>query len=71
MGTCKDPSEVVHIGDEVSVMVTKFDEKSKRISLSLKEVSRDPWLDKVELFKEGAIVSGSVAKIMNFGVFVY
>ncbi|MBP2633958.1 MAG: 4-hydroxy-3-methylbut-2-enyl diphosphate reductase [Firmicutes bacterium] len=66
----KDPSEVVRVGDEVSVMVTKFDEKSKRISLSLKEVSRDPWLDKVELFKEGAIVSGSVTKIMNFGVFV-
>jgi 4-hydroxy-3-methylbut-2-enyl diphosphate reductase len=66
----KSPSEVVNVGDEVSVMVTNFDEKTKRISLSLKEVSRDPWLDKVEIFQEGASVGGLVTKIMNFGAFV-
>ena len=66
----KDPSEIVNIGDEVRVMVTKVDKLTKRIALSLKDVIRDPWLDKVDLIKEGMIVEGIVVKLMDFGVFV-
>ncbi|WP_110953129.1 bifunctional 4-hydroxy-3-methylbut-2-enyl diphosphate reductase/30S ribosomal protein S1 [Anaerosinus massiliensis] len=65
----KEPSEVVQVGDKVSVMVTNFDEKTKRISLSLKDVYRDPWLDKVESLCENTLVDVTVVKIMSFGAF--
>mgnify|MGYP001194056008 CR=1 FL=1 len=66
----KTPSDVVNVGDEVTVVVTKLDEKSRKISLSLKQVSRDPWLDRVEQFSAGSSVTGTVTKIANFGAFV-
>lgn len=66
----KTPGEVVQVDDEVSVLIKNFDCKTKRISLSLKEVSRDPWLDKVLSLREGSCVRGTVAKIMDFGAFV-
>lgn len=66
----KHPSEVVQVGDEVSVFVKKFDTLTKRISLSLKEVSRDPWLDKAAMVREGSYATGKVTKIMEFGVFL-
>lgn len=66
----KTPYDVVNIGDEVTVVVTKLDEQSRKISLSLKQVSRDPWLDKIEQFSAGSSVKGVVTKIANFGAFV-
>lgn len=66
----KDPAEIMSIGDIVKVMVTKIDKEAKRISLSLKDIVRDPWLDKVDLIKEGMIVQGKVTKLMDFGAFV-
>ena len=66
----KDPAEIVSLGDIVKVMVTKIDKETKRISLSLKDIVRDPWLDKVDLIKEGMIVQGKVVKLMDFGAFV-
>lgn len=66
----KSPSEVVSIGDKVSVMVKSFDAAKKRISLSLKDVSRDPWLDKVEIISIGSYVTGKVIKIADFGAFM-
>lgn len=66
----KHPSEVVKEGDAVSVLVKKFDPDTKRISLSLKDVTKDPWLDKAERLKEGDYAVGKVAKIMDFGVFL-
>lgn len=66
----KHPSEVVQVGDQVSVLIKSVDAKAKRISLSLREVSRDPWLDKAETLREGSCVTGKVAKIMDFGVFL-
>lgn len=66
----KDPAEIMSIGDIVKVMVTKIDKEARRISLSLKDIVRDPWLDKVDLIKEGMIVQGKVTKLMDFGAFV-
>lgn len=66
----KNPKDVVSIGDKVSVMVKSFDAAKKRISLSLKDVSRDPWLDKVEIFNVGSYVIGKVVKIADFGAFL-
>jgi 4-hydroxy-3-methylbut-2-enyl diphosphate reductase len=66
----KSPHEVVSVGDEVKVMVIKVDTSAKKISLSLKQVERDPWLDTVTQFSEGMIITGKVSKIVKFGAFV-
>lgn len=66
----KTPSEVVSVGDEVEVAVLKADRQTRKISLSLKAVQRDPWFDKVENLAEGAILQGTVTKISSFGAFV-
>jgi 4-hydroxy-3-methylbut-2-enyl diphosphate reductase len=66
----KSPLEVVSVGDEVKVMVIKVDTPAKKISLSLKQVERDPWLDTVTQFSEGMIITGKVTKIVKFGAFV-
>jgi small subunit ribosomal protein S1 len=64
------PSEVVAVGDAVTVMVLKVDQAAKRISLSLKQVQADPWYDKVAALVPGKIVDGTVTKITAFGAFV-
>lgn len=66
----KSPSDVVSVGDEVTVQVLKVDQEKKKISLSLKYAERDPWLDKIEQFSVGMIVKGKVSKTAKFGAFV-
>lgn len=66
----KHPSDVVSVGDEVTVHVLKVDSNAKRISLSLKENQKDPWSDKAANLSEGKIVTGKVTKIAKFGAFV-
>jgi small subunit ribosomal protein S1 len=66
----KSPQEVVSLGDEIKVLILKIDSAAKRISLSLKEVGRDPWLDLIEQFSVGKVVKGKVTKITKFGAFV-
>lgn len=66
----KTVTEVVNVGDEVEVYVQKVDPIARRISLSLKQVQRDPWLDAVEDFSEGMTVTGKISKLAKFGAFV-
>jgi len=65
----KTPHEVVSVGDEVQVTVLKIDPTGKRISLSLKQAGRDPWLDVVEQFAINKIVTAKISKITTFGAF--
>ncbi len=66
----KTPGEIVQPGDEVEVFVLKADPVTKKISLSLKQVQRDPWLDLAEQLTEGQILPGIVTKTAKFGAFV-
>jgi len=66
----KTPSEVVNVGDEVDVVILKLDPQTRRISLSLKAVQRDPWLDVADSLKVGAVMTGKVTKTSKFGAFV-
>jgi 4-hydroxy-3-methylbut-2-enyl diphosphate reductase len=66
----KSPQEIVALGDQVKVLILKIDNEAKKISLSLKEVGRDPWLDLIEQYSVGAIVKGKVTKITKFGAFI-
>lgn len=65
-----DPSEVVNVGDKVKVYVIDFDKNSGRISLGLKEISKNPWNYVREKYKTGDIVHGIVTRIASFGAFV-
>ena len=65
----KTPHEVVSVGDEVQVVVLKVDAQNKKLSLSLKQVGRDPWLDLVEQFTVNHIVTATITKISSFGAF--
>ncbi len=64
------PSEVVKVGDKVTVEVLDVDLDRERISLSLKATQEDPWQRFARTHVPGQIVKGKVTKIVQFGVFV-
>ncbi len=64
------PSDVLKVGDEVDVYVKNVDADNKRISLSVKNTQRDPWLDKAEKYVEGDLLEGKIVKIAKFGAFM-
>ena len=66
----KHPSEVVKVGQEVEVQVLDVDLNRERISLGLKQTQEDPWRSLVKKYPVGAIVEGTVTKLVTFGAFV-
>ena len=66
----KHPNDVVHVGDEIQVMVLKVSEDRKKISLGLRQILPDPWTDVADHFQEGQIVKGTVTRLVPFGAFV-
>ncbi|MCH3943537.1 MAG: 30S ribosomal protein S1 [Atopobiaceae bacterium] len=64
------PSEVVKVGQEVEVQVLDVDLNRERISLGLKQTTEDPWRMLVKKYPVGAIVEGTVTKLVPFGAFV-
>jgi small subunit ribosomal protein S1 len=64
-------SEMLQKGDKVSCQVLSVDQQRKRIALGLKQLHEDPWeKDIPDRYKPGSIVTGTVTKLTNFGVFV-
>jgi small subunit ribosomal protein S1 len=66
----KHPSEVVNIGDEVDVKVLKFDRERNRVSLGLKQLGEDPWVDITRRYPENTRLFGKVTNITDYGCFV-
>ena len=66
----KHPSELVSVGDEINVKVLKFDSETNRVSLGLKQMGEDPWMDVSNRFPEGSSLSGKVSNITDYGCFV-
>ncbi|WP_348675810.1 30S ribosomal protein S1 [uncultured Abyssibacter sp.] len=66
----KDPSEVVEAGQEVEVKVLKFDRERMRVSLGLKQLGEDPWVDIARRYPEGTRLFGKVTNITDYGAFV-
>lgn len=64
------PSEVVKVGQKVSVKVLDIDRNRERISLSIKQTTRDPWQEFIAEYEVGSIVDGTVIKTVPFGAFV-
>ena len=66
----KHPSEVVEVGNEMKVKVLKFDRERNRVSLGLKQLGEDPWVDLVRRYPEGSRLFGKVTNIADYGCFV-
>ena len=66
----RHPSEVVTVGDEVTVKVLKFDRERNRVSLGLKQLGEDPWINITQRFPEGVRITGSVTNLTDYGCFV-
>ncbi len=66
----KHPSEVVEIGDEIDVKVLKFDREKMRVSLGLKQLGEDPWVNITRRYPEGTRLFGKVTNIADYGAFV-
>ncbi len=69
-GRIGHPSEVLEVGEPITVKVLKLDREKERISLGLKQVTPDPWSTVVERYPPGARVSGRVVSITDYGAFV-
>ncbi|MEK8022094.1 MAG: 30S ribosomal protein S1 [Candidatus Parabeggiatoa sp.] len=66
----KHPSEVVSVGDEINVKVLKFDRERIRVSLGLKQLGEDPWLDIARRYPENTRLFGKVTNLADYGCFV-
>lgn len=65
------PNELYKKSDEVQCVVLDVDRDKQRISLGIKQLSEDPWIDAIpSAYQPGMVVRGKVTKITNFGVFV-
>ncbi len=64
------PSNVLNIGDELTLKVLKVDREAHKISLSLKQLQEDPWNTLAQRYHEGQEVDGKVTKLASFGAFV-
>jgi len=65
-----NPNKVVHLGQEVEVMVLDIDSDRRRISLGLKQCSSNPWQEFASLHQKGDRVTGKIKSITDFGLFI-
>ncbi len=66
----KHPSEVVNVGDEIDVMVLKFDREKMRVSLGMKQLGDDPWKALARRCPQGTRLFGKITNIADYGCFV-
>lgn len=64
------PSEILSLGDTIKVMVIKYNEETKRISLGLKQLEQNPWEGLVDKYQAGMEVKGTVTTVTDYGAFV-
>lgn len=65
-----NPAKVVHVGQEVEVMVLDVDEERRRISLGMKQCQPNPWEAFAATYNKGDKVSGAIKSITDFGIFI-
>lgn len=69
-GRVNHPSELVHVGDEITVKVLKFDRARERVSLGMKQLEPDPWETVAERYPANSRVIGRVVNVTDYGAFV-
>ncbi|MBC8164351.1 MAG: S1 RNA-binding domain-containing protein, partial [Bryobacteraceae bacterium] len=69
-GRIQHPSEMVHVGDEITVKVLKFDKDKERISLGIKQLNTNPWETVEARYPPGLRVIGRVVSVTDYGSFI-
>jgi len=69
-GRVRHPSDVVKPEQELDVIVLKFDKDKQRVSLGLKQLTKDPWVDAAERYPAGGKYKGKVVGVVDYGAFV-
>ncbi len=69
-GRVKKPSDLVSVGQKLKVKIIKIDEKTNRVSASIKALTEDPYENIEKKYKLGEIYEGTVTKIMDYGCFI-
>jgi len=69
-GHINSPKEIVSIGDTIQVKVIRLDPEERKINLSLKHFSEDPWTHFEDHYRSGDVVKGKVTKLTDFGAFI-
>ncbi len=69
-GRVNHPGELFRVGDEIKVKVLKFDPETERVSLGLKQIQPDPWVDAGQKYPVGKRVQGKVVSLTDYGAFV-
>ncbi|MBK7844359.1 MAG: 30S ribosomal protein S1 [Bdellovibrionales bacterium] len=69
-GRVKHPSELLNVGDEIEVIVLKFDNEKERVSLGMKQLKADPWEEVAKRFPVGQKLSGKVVSLADYGAFI-
>ncbi|MGM0675515.1 MAG: S1 RNA-binding domain-containing protein, partial [Spirochaetota bacterium] len=64
------PKDYVHKGEEINVKVIRLDPEDKKINLSLRHMTEDPWNYFEEKYQTGDVVDGTVTKLTDFGAFI-
>jgi small subunit ribosomal protein S1 len=66
----KHPSQVVAVDQEVEVVVLEVDTENRRISLGMKQLQQNPWVELKESYPPGTIIEGEVKSVTDFGIFM-
>lgn len=66
----RHPSEVLKVGQEVKVQVIKYDEKTRRVSLGMKQLQTNPWENIAQRYPVGSVVKGKITNMTTYGAFV-
>ncbi len=69
-GRVGHPSEMLNVGDELRVIVLKFDPATERVSLGLKQIQEDPWAHAATKFPPGTKITGKVVSLTDYGAFI-
>ena len=65
----RHPSEMVDVGDEVGVRILKFDREKNRVSLGMKQLGDDPWMELTRRYPVGSRVFATVTNLTEYGCF--
>jgi small subunit ribosomal protein S1 len=69
-GRVRHPSDVVKPDQELDLIILKFDKEKQRVSLGLKQITKDPWIDAAERYPAGGKYKGKVVGVVDYGAFV-
>ncbi len=69
-GRVRHPSDLVKPEQELDLIILKFDKEKQRVSLGLKQLSKDPWADAAERYPAGGKYKGKVVGVVDYGAFV-